>query len=52
MASMDDTDLDDYFFCCLEVASTASLVALMEAEAGGLDNGPLGSGNILGLKYR
>ena len=34
------TDLGDHSFRCFEVASTASLVALMEAEASVLDNRP------------
>ena len=38
------------------LANAASLVALIEAEASvsdnGEDNGPSGSGNVLGLKYR
>ena len=49
---MNGTDLDDHSFCCFEVASIASLAALIEAEASILDNGPFGSGNALGLKYR
>ena len=49
---MNGTGLDDHSFCCFNAASTASLVALIEAEASALDNGPLGSGNALGLKYR
>ena len=49
---MNGTDLDDDSFCCFKAASTASLAALIEAEASVLDNGPCVSGNILGLKYR
>ena len=49
---MNSTDLDDHSFCCFKAASTTSLVALIEAEANVLDNGPFGSGNALGLKYR
>ena len=37
---MNGTDLGEHSFCCFEVASTASLAALMEAEASVLDNGP------------
>ena len=43
-------------FCCFEADNTASLAALIEAEASvsdnSEDNGYSGSGNILGLKYR
>ena len=49
---MNGTDLDDHSFCCFKAASTASLVAFIEAEASALDNGPFGSGNALGLKYQ
>ena len=49
---MNGTDLDDHSFCCFEAASTTSLAALIEAEASGLDYGPFGSGNALGLKYQ
>ena len=49
---MNGTDLDNHSFCCFEAASTASLVAFTEAEASALDNGPFGSGNALGFKYR
>ena len=49
---MKGTNLDDHSFCCFEAASTASLVALIEAKDSVTDNGPSGSGNILGLKYR
>ena len=52
MAGMNGTNLDDHSFCCFEAASTASLVAFIEAEASALDNGPFGSSNALGLKYR
>ena len=48
---MKGTNLDDHSFCCFEMACTASLVALIEAEASVLDNGPFGYGNALGLKY-
>ena len=48
---MNGTNLDDHS-CCFEAASTASLAAFIEAEAIALNNGPLGSGNALGLKYR
>ena len=43
---MNGTDLDDHSFCCFEAASTASLVALIEAETSVSDNGPSGSGNV------
>ena len=33
VAGMNGTDLDGHSFCCFEVASTASLAALIEAEA-------------------
>ena len=49
---MNGTDLDDHSFCCFEAASTASLAAIIEAEANVLDNEPFGSGNALGLKYQ
>ena len=49
---MNGSDLDDHPFCCFEAASTASLAAFIEAEASALDNGPFGSGNAVGLKYR
>ena len=49
---MNGTNLDDHSFCCFEAASTASLVAIIEAEASVLDNELFGSGNALGLKYR
>ena len=38
-AGMNGTDLGDHS-CCFEVASTASLAALMETEASVWDNGP------------
>ena len=38
--------------CCCKAASTALLTALIEAEGSVLDDGPSGSGNRLGLKYR
>ena len=47
---MNGVDLDGHFFCCFEAASTASLAALIEAEGSVSDNGPSGSGNVLGLK--
>ena len=50
-ASMNCTNLDDHSFCCFELASTASLAALIEAEGSVSDNGPSGSGNLLDLKY-
>ena len=50
MASMNGTDLDGHSFCCFELVSTASLVALVEAEGSVSNNGPSGSGNLLGLK--
>ena len=37
---MNGTDLGNHSICCFEVASIASLVALIEAEASVLDNGP------------
>ena len=49
---MNGTVLNDHSFCCVEAASIASLAALIESEVSALDNGPFGSGNALGLKYR
>ena len=49
VAGMNGTDLDNHSFCCFEATSIASLVALIEADASVLDNGPSGSGNVLGL---
>ena len=40
---MNSTDLDDHSFCFFEMVSTASLVALIEAENSVSDNGPSGS---------
>ena len=37
---MNGTDLGNHSICCSEVASIASLAALIEAEASVLDNGP------------
>ena len=46
VAGMNNTDLDNHSFCCFEVASTASLAALIVAEASVSNNGPSGSGNV------
>ena len=52
MGACPRTDLDDHSFCHFEAASTALFAALIEAEASDTNNGPSGSGNALGLKYR
>ena len=47
---MNGADLNGNFFCCFKAASTASLVALIEAEGSVSDNGPSGSGLEISIK--
>ena len=50
VAGMNGADLDGYFFCCFEEASTISLAALIEAECSVLDNEDSRSGNVFWLE--
>ena len=50
MFGINGTDLDGHSFCCFEVVSISSLVALIEAQGSVSDNKPSGSGNPFGLE--